>query len=108
MKRVPKNYRGTRPTAKTIGQILPPLLGSIGASYNRRGDALLATWPEVVGKDVASMTRARSFIDGVLRVSVSNSTLLSLLTEHEKPRLIRELNKRVPQAGVKAIQFFIG
>ena len=108
MGRVPKNYRGTKPTGRDIRYILPTVLRSLGDTYQRRGDLLLLAWPEVIGEKFAKMTHAVSFGNGTLRVRVANSTLLSLLTEHEKSRLVRELRERFPQAKVATIHFFIG
>ena len=70
---------------------------------------LLDLWPEVLGHPKAAMTKVLKFESGVLHVSVKNSTLLSLLsTPLEKKRLIIELQRRAPEAGIVDIAFCFG
>lgn len=106
--RLPKNYDGTRITTRRVSDILPAVLSKIGDSFKLRPDLLLAAWPEIVGPKVASMTQAISFIDGVLTVKVKNSTLYSLLSRNDKPRLVNELRQKFPNIHIKTIFFRIG
>ena len=88
--------------------ILPGILHQIGEVYEVRPDLILATWPELIGPRLASMTRAVSFVDGVLTVKVKNSTLHSLLNQHDKPRILRLLRSRFPKVDIRNILFRIG
>ena len=54
------------------------------------------------------MTEAISFKDGVLTVKVKNSTLHSLLTQYDKPRILNSLKQKFPTAGIRNVHFRIG
>jgi len=106
--RVPKNYDGTNVTARSITQLLPQVLSKIGRVYHQKGEIIIAVWPEIIGPSLAAMTQAVSFVDGVLLIKVKNSTLHSLLSQNEKPRLLRILREKFPQVEIKTIYFRIG
>jgi|GEM_PF-449891 len=104
----PKNYSGQNPTAKSLSALLPRALETVTKSYEKRPDHLLAIWPQLVGPQIAKETKAVSFQNGFLLVHVSNSTLLSLLSTHEKPRLLQHLRKMFPKLEIKSIVFKMG
>ena len=106
--RVPKDYDGSKVTSKRIQELLPHVLGEIGKSYYDRGDLVMAASPEIIGPKFASMAKAISFVDGQLNVVVKNSTLFSLLTRHEKHRLLKSLQDKLPSTTIKNIFFRIG
>ncbi|MBP9840861.1 MAG: DUF721 domain-containing protein [Simkaniaceae bacterium] len=108
MKRIPKNYSGTKPTARHIQQLIPEVLQSMSSTFKEGGELIMGAWVEVVGEKLAPMTAATSFERGVLRVKVKNATLLSLLREHEKGALLSELKRRFPTLTIKDIVFYIG
>ena len=108
MKRIPKNYSGTKPTARHIQNLLPELLQSMSDTFKEGGELIMEVWPDVVGEKLAPMTQATGFERGVLRVKVKNATLHSLLKEHEKWPLLSELKKRFPTLTIKDIVFYIG
>lgn len=102
-------YRiSTAVTTKNLRLLLPSILRKIGKKQEQRPDLILASWPLLVGERIATMTNATSFEDGVLTIKVKNSSLLSLLTQHERPRLLRELRAKFPSAMIKNIRFRIG
>jgi hypothetical protein len=107
-RRTPKNYDGTEVTTHRITDLLPVVLFQIGEIYEQRPDLVLAIWPELVGAPFAGMTQAISFSDGILTVKVKNSTLYSLLTQNEKPRLIGVLRRKFPRLTIKTIIFKMG
>lgn len=80
----------------------------MGAVYQDQPGLVLAAWPGLVGPQVASMTQAVQFHEGILRVKVHNSPLYSLLTQHEKQRLLRNLRAQFPKVEIKNILFRIG
>lgn len=98
----------TRVTSKSIKQLLPTLLKEIGARHQMRPDLILAAWPSLIGEHLAPMAKAISFIDGVLTIKVRNSSLLSLLAQHEKSRLLKELRSKFPHVLIRNIRFSIG
>ncbi len=108
IRRTPKDYDGTGITTHRVSELLPTVLSNIGETYQDRPDLLLASWPEVIGKNFAGMTQAVSFIDGVLLVKVKNSTFHSLLSQHEKPKILSNLRQKFPKIEIKTIQFRIG
>ena len=93
---------------KDIRQLLPGLLNKIGEAHKDRPDLVLAAWPEIIGEKYAKMTQAVSFDANVLTVKVKNSTLHSLLSQHEKTRLLRLLQERFPRVKIVNINFRIG
>lgn len=107
-RRTPRNYDGTAITTHRISELLPKVLGRIEKVYSDRPDLILASWPEIIGPQLATMTRAISFGYGILLVKVSNSTLYSLLSRIERPKLLRRLQERFPTAYVKDIHFKLG
>ena len=95
-------------TTKRIQHLLPAVLRSIGKRHEERPDLILAAWPALIGSRLEAMTKAVSFVDGLLTIKVKNSSLLSLLTQHERPRLLKELKHKFPNAIIRNIRFIIG
>lgn len=108
IRRTPKGYDGTRVTTHKMSDLLPAFLSQIGEVYKDRPDLILAAWPEVMGPRLAPMTKAVSYVDGVLVVKVKNSTLHSLLSQNDKPRILHSLRKKFPKADIRNIVFRIG
>jgi hypothetical protein len=99
------------PTALTTHQLkelLPSVLADIGRVYHDRPDLILAAWPEVIGKELAPMTQAVSFREGILTVKVNNSTLYSLLSQNDKPRILKNLRDKFVGTMIKTIYFQLG
>lgn len=106
--RTPKQYDGTQVTSHRIHDLLPTVLAKINDVYQHRPDLILAMWPELIGSQLAAMTQAVSFVDGVLLVKVKNSTLHSLLSQNEKSRLVHLLRQKFPRVEIKTIHFRMG
>lgn len=92
-------------TNKQLKDLLPKVLGNIGALHRDRPDLILAAWPQIVGEKLADMAKAVAFENGVLYVKVSNSTLYSLLSQHERGRLLKLLREKFPSVEIKNIHF---
>jgi hypothetical protein len=105
LQRTPKNYDGTRVTTHKMSDLLTVVLERIGDIYNERPDLILAAWPTIIGPQLASMTEAVAFQDGVLIVKVKNSTLHSLLTLKDKPRILNLLRMKFPKVPLNNILF---
>jgi hypothetical protein len=99
---------GSSLTNKQSKDLLPKVLNSICAMHRDRPDLILAAWPEIIGEAQSSMTKAVSFEEGILVIKVSNSTLYSLLSQHEHRRLLKSLRKKFPSVEIKNIRFRIG
>ena len=106
--RTPRGYDGTKTTTKKMGDVLPSVLSFVEKVFADRPDLILAAWPDVIGSKFAGMTRAESFVEGVLTVRVANSTLLSLLSQYEKPKLLAKLKERFPSSLIGQLVFKIG
>lgn len=104
----PRNYDSIRTTSYQAGELAAHLLAKLGDRYNERPDQLLAAWPTIVGAALAPMTQAVAYEDGVLEVKVKNSTLHSLLSQYEKPKILKVLRERFPKIKIDNIRFRIG
>lgn len=98
----------TTPTSRLLKTLLPSILRSISRHHQQRPDLILAAWPALIGDRLAPMTKAVSFEDGFLTIKVRNSSLLSLLAQHERSRLLKELRAKFPNVTIRNIRFFIG
>ncbi len=111
IKRIPRTsryYDGVRSTTRQIRHLLPQLLGQMGSEFKERPDLILAAWPEIIGEKLAPQTEALSFREGILTVKVKNSILFSLLSQHERPKLLKSLQQKFPSITIKGIAFRIG
>ncbi len=108
LKRTPKNYDGTETTTHKMTDILPAVLETINEVYQERPDLILAAWPMIIGPQLATMTQAMSFCDGVLLIKVKNSTLHSLLSQRDKSKILNLLRMKFPKTHIKNIVFRIG
>ena len=102
------NYDGTQVTSRSLGDLIPLVLGNITDVYEQRPDLILAAWPDIVGPGFASMSEAVSFVNGVITVKVKNSTLLSLLNQNDKPQLLANIRKKFPNVTIQNIIFRMG
>jgi hypothetical protein len=107
-RRNPKNYDGCKITSHTIEELLPVVLKHVSNVYGDRGDLIMDAWSSIMGPNLSGMTQAVSFENGVLYVKVRNSTLYSLLTQHDKPRILKKLRQKFPGANIKTIVFRMG
>jgi hypothetical protein len=101
-------YNSTQNTNKHIADILPRVLDHIAKIHGVRPDLILMAWPELIGEKFAPMTKAVSFRDGILTVNVNNSTLFSILSQHEKKRLLLDLRKKFPAVPIRDLLFRLG
>jgi hypothetical protein len=99
---------GSHLTNKQMKDLLPKVLIRIGAIHRDRPDLIIAAWPEIIGEKLASMTKAVCFEKGILVVNVSNSTLYSLLSHHERGRLLKRLKEKFSSIEIKNIHFRMG
>ncbi len=105
------SYRGadsTQPTSHHIRSLLPKVFNQISASFQDASPLVLSVWPSLVGPHLAPMTQAVSFHEGIMTIKVKNSSLYSLLSQHERPRLLKRLQQMFPHTPIKSIRFMIG
>jgi hypothetical protein len=91
--RTPRNYRGIENPVKRMADLLPDWLTELGRKGGR--EDIFSFWLQLMGTQ-AALTEPVSFADGVLTVKVKSSTLYSLLCQHERPRLLAQLQKKFP------------
>ena len=108
LRRTPRNYDGSKTTTHHVNELLSLVLAGISEAYQERPDLILASWPEIIGQQLASMTHAVSFYEGVLVVKVKNSTLHSLLSQNDKSRILARLREKFPKVSIRNIVFRIG
>lgn len=108
LRRTPRGYDDIKPTGKNLSELLPEWLAEASSRFQDRPDLVLLAWPEVIGEKLAPMTQAVSFIDGILTVKVRNSSLYSLLVQHEKIKLQNQLQKKIPSVRIRNIIFRLG
>jgi len=95
-------------TNKHLKDLLPSLLREIDGKRNERSDLILEGWAQIVDEKWRQMTQAISFEKGVLMVKVRNAALYSVLVQQEKEKLLKKLQEKFPEAGIKNIIFRIG
>jgi hypothetical protein len=100
--------KDSRLTNKLLVNLLPKMLEQIAAMQKDRPDLIVSAWQEIIGEKFSPMAKAIGFENGILMVKVSNSTLYSLLAQHEKKRLLQMLRKKFPSIEIKTIHFRIG
>lgn len=88
--------------------LLPGFLERLSHKQSQRPDLVLVAWPEIIGEKLAPMTKAVLFDKGVLHIKVKNSTLLSLLVQHERPKLLARLKSKFPEVEIQNITFRLG
>ncbi|NGX50285.1 MAG: hypothetical protein K1060chlam2_00126 [Chlamydiae bacterium] len=108
LKRTPRNYNGIEPTGRKISELLPEVLVKLSKKCNDKPYQILSAWSDIVGERIGKMSRAVNYDAGILTVHVENSTLYSLLVEHEKTRLIAAFKKRFSKVRFRDIYFRIG
>lgn len=95
-------------TNKLVKDFLPDFLQDIEKKYLKSPKLVIEYWPKIIGKRLAPMTKVISFENNILYVSVKNSTLYSILTLHEKERILKLLQEKFSRDAIKNIIFKMG
>lgn len=106
--RTSRYYDGTGSTNRQIGSLLPGIIQKLERSVSNQSSLVFSLWPSVIGKELAPMTEVVSYGEGILVVKVKNSTLYSLLSQRDKPRIIQKLREKLPKTEFKNVIFKIG
>ncbi len=84
----------TLPTGKKIADLLPEILAGIGALKPSQTEAIFHYFCFLIGEKMAPFTEILSFKNGVLTIKVKSATLYAFMCQHEKGRLLKELQKK--------------
>jgi len=92
-------------SVESIGESLIKLLKGVGIEQKVCEYDVICQWPEIVGEQVASVTKALRVVDGVLYVKVKNSTWRNELTflKSEILTKIAEQNDRASVFDIRLI-----
>ena len=96
------------PPGRKAAPILHFLLEKVRPMDLDHRQLIFETWNQMVGPKIAPLAKPIEFSNGFLKVEVASSALLNLLAVHEKPRLIRELCRRIPSCNIQNILFRLG
>ncbi|MEC7839479.1 MAG: DUF721 domain-containing protein [Chlamydiota bacterium] len=107
-RRTPRNYDGTGVTTHRLEEVLPQVLSAVDEAFNERPDRIISAWPDIIGPKLAPMTKVDSYHEGILYVIVKNSTLHSLLSQHDRPKLLQKLKQKFPKHNIRNIVFRMG
>lgn len=91
--------------AKKMSDLLPGIVNDLGRRQGDGGEAVFALWRFLIGGAWASLTEPVSYFDQVLTIKVKSATLYTLLSVHEKPRLLKQLQEKFP---VRKLVFRVG
>lgn len=103
-----KQTHSQKLTSKTLQNLLPEFLKKVNKSCHERHDLIPLAWPEIIGEQLAPMTQAESFKEGILYVLVFNSTLLSILSHKERKTILKKMKEKFPKTDIKEIRFRLG
>lgn len=92
---------------KTLRNVLSQVMQRRGYAQLRTAAACDEAWRAAVGERFAPLTEPGQVRRGTLEVIVGNSLLMQELG-FEKERLLGELQKALPDAGIKNIRFKVG
>ncbi len=101
-------YKNVKPTSKHLKDLLGGFERHLKEMSLIPTEDILGYWPKIVGDNISEMTKAVEFRDGTLFVLVNNSSLYTLLTLHEKHKLLKLLKDKFPSIVFKNIQFRLG
>ncbi|MDE3046111.1 MAG: DUF721 domain-containing protein [Verrucomicrobiota bacterium] len=101
IRRTPRNYDGIENPSKQLSDLLGEGLKAIREKAGQSSEEIFSAWPQIIGEQMAPLTEAVSFDDGILTVKVKSSTLYSLLSQHERPRLLKRLQEKFSIRGLK-------
>ncbi|HSX13357.1 MAG TPA: DUF721 domain-containing protein [Chlamydiales bacterium] len=94
IERTKRHFNGTAPTGKKISDLLPIVLNEITNKTGDDREQIFQFWFSLIGEKITGLTQPISLKNGILTIKVKSATLYSLLCQHEKPRLLKELQAK--------------
>ncbi|MDE2801129.1 MAG: DUF721 domain-containing protein [Gemmatimonadota bacterium] len=87
----------------SAGDAIRQLVNNLGIAEKLKQQRVLSLWEEIVGKDIASVTRVDGFRGGQLTVSAQNATQSNWL-RYQCDTIRQNLNREVGGEVVKIIR----
>lgn len=100
-----RKFHGRKP--KSIGNVIAQLVNRRGYAQIRAAGERDEAWNAAIGVGLAKMTQVSALRRGVFEVLVANSLLMQELT-FRKEELLANLQKALPNEGIKQIKFKVG
>lgn len=85
-----------------LGNILESLMSSLGQRRNYHGWQIVKNWPTVVGEEIAHVSRAMRFAEGILSVNVASDAWRQEL-EMQLEQILGKIRSRPGGKAVKKI-----
>lgn len=92
---------------QAVGEVISQLFARRGYARQSAANAWTEAWNQAAGRAFAEGSRAGGLRRGVLEVVVKNSILMQDIA-FEKKRILTDLKKLVPEAGIRDLRFRIG
>lgn len=105
--RRPSSSAAERPPGRprAVGDLLGPALKSLGLPSRRAGERITRAWSVAADPAWAHLTRPLGVEGGVLQVGVTSSSLRHELSGFHAERLLRVLQRALPDTPLVAVRF---
>ncbi len=97
-------HNSSRNSPRQIGGLIEEILASYGLSKRYYGWQIVSDWPNIVGENLARVSKAEKFDDGMLIVSVESDSWRQELSL-QKDAILTNIHDRRNGNIVKQIQF---
>ena len=88
-----------------VGNAVLRLIREKGLMNRGASSVLNSEWAAIVGTELAQRSTAKRIRNGVVEVSVSNSAVLEELRGFMHQQVLEELQKRLPESGIRGIRY---
>lgn len=99
-----KKGRVARGSPEPVGAAIDTLTGQLGIARTLKQYNAITSWEEIVGEQIARVTKAQRIDNGVLYVSVATAPWRAELTMRKR-EILERINAAVAKGVVKDIRF---
>lgn len=85
-----------------LGNIVDSLMSSLGLKKTYHGWQIVEKWPEIVGEDIANVSRATKFHDGILTIIVEQDAWRQEL-EMQREEILNKIHRHRAGKAVEKI-----
>lgn len=93
---------------EALKEVLSQLFTARGWGRRQERLHIERAWEGAAGEEIARKTRVGATRRGELEIEVANAVLLQELTHFHKRRLLAEMRRRLPGAGITGLRFRAG